>query len=174
MVPGTGTSSARLGTLPDQRTRPAPTEVVVVPRAASLALLFAHAACAVPAELPSDDDSAAPGSDDDSAGDDDSTVVQPCGFVDFADAVVEAPGATGSGYGDPTRAVNGVRGGGELAGGQDVYSLAVAPAANSSITIRWSGREVIPGPGHDLVVFENPFRSGDSVFMEQAIIAIEA
>ena len=40
-----------------------------------------------------------------------------------ADIVVEAPGADSSRFGDPSRAVNGVRGAGIGAGSFDVYSL---------------------------------------------------
>lgn len=59
--------------------------------------------------------------------------------VRLADRVIAAPGASGSGFGDPQRAVNGVKGGGLTNGSVDVYSLNLPPAQNTSITLGWSG-----------------------------------
>lgn len=88
-----------------------------------------------------------------------------------ADTVEEALGATGSGFGDPTRAVNGVRGAGETGSSQDVYSLGFTPDVDNSITVSWSGRRVTNGPGPDFVVFENGFRvSDESYFMDQVVV----
>lgn len=73
------------------------------------------------------------------------------------DEVVDAPGADGSMFGDPVRAVNGVRGAGVAAGSVDVYSI--DSAARPSLTLRVGGRRVTDGPGVDFVVFENGFRT---------------
>jgi hypothetical protein len=91
-----------------------------------------------------------------------------------ADTVVEAPGATGTGTGDPDRAVNGVRGGGDAAGSTDVYSLGLQAGVDDRIVLRWSGRVVRNGPGADLAVFENPFRvgGGGAVFMDPVVVAV--
>lgn len=90
----------------------------------------------------------------------------------LADLVVDAPGATGEGFGDPGRAVNGVRGGGPTTGSLDVYSLDYA--ARPHLVLAWEGRVVRDGPGPDLVVFENAFRTtGTSAyFMDPAIVAV--
>ena len=45
------------------------------------------------------------------------------GAIELATEVVDAPGATGTGFRDPTLATNGVRGGGESAQSLDVYSI---------------------------------------------------
>jgi hypothetical protein len=90
----------------------------------------------------------------------------------LADVVHDAPGASGSGYGDPMRAVDGVRGGGASMGGLDVYSLGYGPGGNESITLAWSAGVAHNGPGDDLAVFENPFASGGGVFMDQVIVEV--
>jgi hypothetical protein len=91
--------------------------------------------------------------------------------VKLADMVVAAPGASGSGTGDPMRAVNGVRGAGSAAGGADVYSMGYG--ANNSITLAWSAGKLANGPGADFVVFENPFdEAGGSVFMDLIIVEV--
>lgn len=92
----------------------------------------------------------------------------------FADEVREAPGATGSGYGDPTRAINGVRGGGTYAGSTDVYSLDYRERRH--LVLGFSGRAITDGPGPDLVVFENGFqeRERDAYFMDPVIVEVSA
>jgi hypothetical protein len=91
--------------------------------------------------------------------------------VKLADIVVDAPGASGTGTGDPMRAINGVRGGGSDAGGADVYSMGYG--ANHSITLAWSAGKLANGPGADLVVFENPFdEAGGGVFMDLIIVEV--
>ena len=91
--------------------------------------------------------------------------------VRLADVVVAAPGASGSGTGDPMRAVNGVRGGGSAAGGADVYSMGYG--ANNYITLAWSAGKLANGPGADFVVFENPFdEAGGGVFMDLIIVEV--
>ncbi|MGM0578433.1 MAG: hypothetical protein ACQEXJ_22095, partial [Myxococcota bacterium] len=55
-----------------------------------------------------------------------------------ADEVIEAPGVVVEAYGDPARAVNGVRGGGATAGGRDVYSLG-RDEDDGVLVLRWAG-----------------------------------
>jgi hypothetical protein len=91
----------------------------------------------------------------------------------LADRIVDAPGATGDGFGDPTHAIDGVHGGGELAGSLDVYSLGYTE--RTTLVLAWSGARVTNGAGADLVVFENPFRaagSADTWFMDPAIVEV--
>ena len=72
-----------------------------------------------------------------------------------ADVVVEAPGADSSRFGDPSRAVNGVRGAGMGSGSFDVYSLNYT--TRPYLVIGFGDYAVTDGPGADLVVFENGF-----------------
>ena len=88
----------------------------------------------------------------------------------FATEVVDAPHATGSGFGDAERAVNGVRGGGEHAGSTDVYSVGLD---DDHLVLGWEGAAVFDGPGDDLVVFENPFViHGGGVFIDPTEVAL--
>jgi hypothetical protein len=94
-----------------------------------------------------------------------------------ADTVVEAPGHTGSGFGDSRKAVNGVYGAGCTAGSLDVFSLDFKSALKSNyIILRWSGRKVLNGAGIDFIVFENPFDYGScgsgTRFMEQMVVSL--
>lgn len=81
----------------------------------------------------------------------------------LADQVSEAPGATGSGFGDSRRAVNGVCGEGTRSGSLDVYTLASATtstlcvAGTNCVVLAWSGGNVQNVAGIDFVVYENPF-----------------
>lgn len=88
----------------------------------------------------------------------------------LATEIVDAPGATGSGFGDPSRATNGVRGGGPTQGSLDVYSLDYAE--RSHLVLGWSGARVTDGPGADLVVFENAFRYEGGHFMDPVIVSV--
>lgn len=89
----------------------------------------------------------------------------------LAGEVVDAPGATGEGFGDPTRAVNGVRGGGPTQGSLDVYSLDYAERTH--LVLGFGGGAVTDGPGADLVVFENAFRAeGGGHFMDPVIVSV--
>jgi hypothetical protein len=91
----------------------------------------------------------------------------------LADRVVDAPGATGEGFGDATLAVNGVHGGGNIAGSVDVYSLGYDE--RPYVVLGWTGARVTNGPGADLVVFENAFRTtwaADEWFMDPAIVEV--
>jgi hypothetical protein len=92
--------------------------------------------------------------------------------VRLADTVVDAPGATGTGFGDPMRAVNGVRGAGNSSGSLDVFSLGYNPGQNDHITLAWSNGRLQNGPGPDLAVFENPFLFSGGTFMDLIIVEV--
>ncbi|MCA9538915.1 MAG: hypothetical protein KC620_08500, partial [Myxococcales bacterium] len=72
------------------------------------------------------------------------------GAAAFADTVIDAPGAHEGPFGDPARAANGARGAGDHAGGLDVYRLGLT-GDEATLTLRWSDRRVVDGPGADLV-----------------------
>jgi hypothetical protein len=59
-------------------------------------------------------------------------------------------------------------GGGELVGGTDVASL----GCGGSITLGFAEPWPMDGPGPDLVVFENAFRSGQTTFVEPAQVLV--
>jgi hypothetical protein len=88
--------------------------------------------------------------------------------IRLADTVTAAPGATGTGYGDSTRAINGVRGAGTSNGSLDVFSLGYNVGQNDFITLTWSNGLLENGPGSDLAVFENPF----GTFMDLVIVEV--
>jgi hypothetical protein len=90
----------------------------------------------------------------------------------LATTVVDAPGATGEGFGDPARATNGVRGAGPNAGSLDVYSLNYT--SRPYLVLSWGGHTVRNGPGADFVVFENAFRVSGSAayFMDPVIVSV--
>ncbi len=129
-----------------------------------------------------DDDDSAAGDDDDSAAGDDDDATPPgelCAYAleaACADVVVDAPGASGLGFGDPFYAVNGVRGDGLTGSGVDVYSMGLDPDVNDTLVLAWSGRRVIDGPGIDVVVFENAFEvtGPEVVFMDLVIVEVSA
>lgn len=84
----------------------------------------------------------------------------------LATGVVSATGATGEGFHDATRAVNGVRGAGAQAGSTDVFSI----PPDGELVLSFD--EPIPdGEGPDLAVFENPFDvDGGGRFMDPAVV----
>ena len=87
----------------------------------------------------------------------------------FADEVVAAPEADPDRpFGDPERAVNGVRG--TSGGGRDVYGL----SAGEALVLGWSGRALVDGPGADLAVFENAFAYPDGVFMDLTVVEVSS
>jgi hypothetical protein len=95
----------------------------------------------------------------------------------ISDTVIEAPGADPARpFGDPQRAVNGIRGAGSYMGSFDVYSLDYD--ARPFITLGFEGgaRVFVDGPGADLVVFENGFqhRGADTFFMDPVIVEVSA
>lgn len=87
-----------------------------------------------------------------------------------AGTVTRAPGATGEGFGDPTQAIDGVRGAGPSGGSLNVYSLDFG--SRTELVLEWDGLEIHDGPGVDFVVFENAFRqTGASTnFMDPAVV----
>lgn len=91
----------------------------------------------------------------------------------LVDAVREAPGATGTGRGDPMLAVNGVRGAGLHAGSLDVYSL--GPGEDAWLSLELGG-VLRDGPGDELVVFENPFliAGGPRRFMDPIVVEVSS
>lgn len=91
-----------------------------------------------------------------------------------SDEVFAAPGASGEGFGDPTFAINGVRGAGDAQGSTDVYSLSYPPQINTELVLGWSGLWVTNGPGVDFVVFENGFQQSgtDRFFMDLMIVEV--
>jgi hypothetical protein len=89
----------------------------------------------------------------------------------LADVVVAAPGASGTGNGNPQLAVDGIQGAGSDAGGTDVYSMGYG--SNNYITLAWSAGALANGSGADFVVFENPFdEPGGNVFMDLIIVDV--
>lgn len=97
----------------------------------------------------------------------------------LADTVTEAPGSTGVGFGNSSRAVNSVCGAGTASGSTDVYSLkssstsTMCEANEMCIVLEWAGRRVLSGEGADFVVFENPFnRTGTARFIEAVIVEV--
>lgn len=74
----------------------------------------------------------------------------------LADLVIHAPGHTGTGFYDATRAINGIRGAGLSSGSLDVFSLDNS-GISSQLVVAWSGKKVKNGPGIDFIVFENAF-----------------
>ncbi len=97
----------------------------------------------------------------------------------LADLVTEAPGQTGSGFGNALCAVNGIYGGGENRGSTDVYSLQSSAASTKCepgekcIVLEWAGRRVKNVAGQsDFVVFENPFNREPGRFIEAVIVEV--
>lgn len=92
-----------------------------------------------------------------------------------ADVVVEAPGADSSRFGDPTRAVNGVRGAGMGAGSFDVYALNYT--TRPYLVVGFGGYAVTDGVGADFVVFENGFLAASSetyFFMDPITVEVSS
>jgi hypothetical protein len=94
----------------------------------------------------------------------------------LATEVIAAPGATGEGFGDAQRAVNGVRGGGRWAGGTDVFSLGLDAGIDDSIVLGFAeDRTAIDVDGPDLAVFENAFEvEGGGFFLDPVIVEVSA
>ncbi len=92
---------------------------------------------------------------------------------ELADRVLSAPGATGEGFGDSQRAVNGVYGGGPTQGSTDVFRLAIDGEA-ASLTLEWSAGSLVDEPGVDLVVYENPFDHPAGRFMDPVVVEVSA
>ncbi len=89
--------------------------------------------------------------------------------------VVDAPGATGEGFGDPMRAVNGVRGGGRWAGSTDVFSLGLAAGEDDVLVLGFGNRAAIDVEGADLAIFENAFEvEGGGFFLDPVVVEVSA
>lgn len=86
-----------------------------------------------------------------------------------ATEIGSAPSAGDGPFKDPVAAVNGVQGGGDQAGSQDVYSISLDPGDH--LVLCFDGH-ALDGPGADLVVFENPFDSGAMRFMDPTIVEV--
>lgn len=80
----------------------------------------------------------------------------------LANTIVSASSSI-SGFSDPTKAINGVCGAGELAGSLDVYALEKT-GAGASMILSWGGRIVKNvADSIDFIVYDNSFRiSGDT------------
>ncbi len=93
--------------------------------------------------------------------------------VFLADQVVEAPGSTGSGFGNTNLMLNGVRGQGQTAGGLDVYSIENT-GTTTHVVLGWSGKRVKNTAGADFAVYENAFNAtpGPGRFMEPLFVEV--
>ncbi|MFB5650860.1 LIC_13355 family lipoprotein [Leptospira wolffii] len=92
----------------------------------------------------------------------------------LANTVVDAPGNDPSiEFKDPTKAINGVCGGGQYSGGFDVYTIGNASGSNYLI-LSWGGSTVLNQSGIDFIVFENGFRQASSVnyFLEPMVVEV--
>lgn len=90
----------------------------------------------------------------------------------YADTLVQATGASGILYGDPSRAINGVYGAGLHMGSTDVFSL--DRAKDGILIISWSQGSVCDGEGADFSVFENGFRQipSGAFFFEPVVVSV--
>jgi len=59
-------------------------------------------------------------------------------------------------FNDPTKAINGVRGGGTGVGSNDVFSLSET-GVEATLILDWAGQRVMNIAGVDFIVYENPF-----------------
>jgi len=94
-----------------------------------------------------------------------------------ADTVVDAPGANPAvQFGDPERAVNGIRGAGLSRGSFDVYSLDYADRRSVTLSLEGGTRAFFDGEGPELVVFENGFQyaGADTFFMDPVIVEVSS
>lgn len=80
----------------------------------------------------------------------------------LANTIISA-NANVSGFSDPSKAINGVCGAGELVGSLDVYALEIT-GSGASMILSWGGRTVKNVTDSiDFIVYDNSFRiSGDS------------
>ncbi|MCG6140421.1 LIC_13355 family lipoprotein [Leptospira mtsangambouensis] len=77
----------------------------------------------------------------------------------LATTVVSA-NSTISGFSDPTKAINGICGLGEMAGSLDVYALDIT-GPGATIVLSWGGKTVKNVFGDDFIVYDNSFRISD-------------
>jgi hypothetical protein len=93
--------------------------------------------------------------------------------VFIANEVISAPGASSREFGDPTKAINGICGNGEFAGGMDIYELE-ATGAGASLVLAWKSKRVNNATGVDFIVFENAFRNhgANTYFVEPVVVDV--
>jgi hypothetical protein len=93
-----------------------------------------------------------------------------CAVSPLATEVLDAPGATGTGFRDPSKATNGVRGGGRTMQSLDVYAIPL-----DAHLVLGFGARFLDGPGDDLALFENPFEYAEGrTFVDAAIVEVSA
>jgi len=99
------------------------------------------------------------------------------GDILLADVVVDAPGKDlNRPFGDPSRAILGICGGGEFAGSLFVYELN-STYPGGTLLMRWSQGRVSNEPGVDFIVFENAFRilgSDNQFFVEPVLVEVSS
>lgn len=89
----------------------------------------------------------------------------------LADQIVAAVPSDGA-FGDPARATDGVRGGGQWAGSLDVFSLGTT--VDDALILSFSA-PVRDEDGPDLAVFENPFDiQGGGRFFDPVVVEVSA
>ncbi len=91
----------------------------------------------------------------------------------FADQVIRAYGALGTDFADPSKAINGVFGGGLFLGSTDVFSL--DQTSDNVLVLSWSNTTVCNLPGPDLAVFENAFFIDEEKlhpFIEPSLVSV--
>jgi hypothetical protein len=92
----------------------------------------------------------------------------------IADEIISAPGASDRAFGDPSKAINGICGGGENNGSLDVYELE-ATGSGSSLILSWKNKRVLNSTGIDFIVFENSFKSqgtSNLYFIEPIVVDV--
>ncbi|TGK11839.1 LIC_13355 family lipoprotein [Leptospira fletcheri] len=101
------------------------------------------------------------------------------GNIYVGDQIVSAPANSGIGFKDSYCSANGVRGIDLFDGSLDVYTLDPS-GVGALLVLGWSGKKVLPGPGIDFMVYENPFFIGvqnntnpfNSVFLEPIVVEV--
>ncbi|RMD96240.1 MAG: cell surface protein [Deltaproteobacteria bacterium] len=94
----------------------------------------------------------------------------------FADRVVDYEIGPKGGFNEaslPGIVLGPPQGAGDLQGSTDVFSL----GEGGTITLTFSGRRIVDGPGPDFVIFENPFNAGgdpENRFVEAGIVSVSA
>jgi hypothetical protein len=132
-------------------------------RAITLAVSAIAAACAEPSDAL--DDGRAPV---EGACEDIDTTEDEDPWADCVDAFEPAEGVSFGHDAMPEIVLGPPQGGGELMGGTDTASL----GCGGSITLGFVEPWPVDGPGPDLVVFENAFRSGEITFVEPAQVLV--
>jgi hypothetical protein len=92
----------------------------------------------------------------------------------IADEIISSPGASDRAFGDPSKAINGICGGGENNGSLDVYELE-ATGSGSSLILAWKNKRVLNASGIDFIIFENVFKnqgSSNLYFLEPVVVEV--